>query len=217
MSVDRKDEYATLRQEMLERFERIHDTAKYGIGAFIAFISFYLAYSDFDNIVALLIMLSIVTLMALSALNNYQLIYTQGTYIAVIVEEGSDAKWHRMSRSYDDYLNKLRKMTWWEKWPFPIGLRWGADSTQFSYLAIALTFLSFGAVYLKTSFQAFTPSDLAHCFFFVFICFLFVTNVILIYKLSWGMQNFRKKTENRWKDYRENFGKKFEDFYKSCP
>ena len=47
MSIKDPEEYATLRQEMLERFERIHDTAKHGTGAYLAFLAFY--YTDPSN------------------------------------------------------------------------------------------------------------------------------------------------------------------------
>ena len=41
MPIDGSDEYKTLRDEMMQRFERIHDTMKYGLGAFIALLAYY--------------------------------------------------------------------------------------------------------------------------------------------------------------------------------
>ncbi len=97
MTIDLKDEYATLRQEMLERFDRIHDTAKYGIGAFIAFLSYYFT-TDFDDFIALTILQLLVALVGAYVLRLYRSIYTVGTYIAIVIEGNSKAKWHRMSR-----------------------------------------------------------------------------------------------------------------------
>lgn len=125
MAISHVEEYKSLRQEMLERFQRIHDTLKWGVGVFIAFLSFYLTitfknFSDIfpnliennvptvpTNITALLIMQIIIALIALSALKSYQGIYSLGTYIAVVIEKGNGGKWHRMSREYGRYLQDI--------------------------------------------------------------------------------------------------------------
>ena len=125
MAISHIEEYKSLRQEMLERFQRIHDTLKWGVGGFIAFLSFYLTitfknFSDIfpkliennvptvpTNITALLIMQIIIVLIALSVLKSYQGIYSLATYIAVVIEKGDGGKWHGMSREYGRYLQDI--------------------------------------------------------------------------------------------------------------
>ena len=160
MAISHEEEYKSLRQEMLELFQRIHDILKWGVGGFVVFLSFYLAIEGAYGMVitdreALYIMLAIIAMMGLSVLRNYYGIYTIGTYIAVVIEKNNSGKWHRMSRQYDDYLEKMNKnkkkeklkVSWWERYlPWPVGSRWGADSMQLCYILIGLFITSFGIV-----------------------------------------------------------------------
>lgn len=210
MPIDYVDEYVSLRQEMLERFEKIHDTLKYGIGGFIAFLSFYLAVHKIDgivpipNMIALFTMFSIVLFMGLSVLNNFRHIYRIGTYIAFIIESTNGVRWHRMSRRYGDYLKYLKKknkLKWWE-----IAWRWGADSTQLAIVLIALFLGSFAIVVVKAeNLYAWVPSNSIEWFIF---SILVILNIALFVSLWPGMQRFREKTEIRWGKYRKDFGTK---------
>ena len=217
MNIDFKDEYATLRQEMLNSFERIHDTAKYGIGAFIAFLAFYYSELNFNNdALALLILQLIVLLMGISFLRLFQSVYVEGTYIALIIENGPDAKWHRMSRSYNYYIKDKGKEKWQDKLPFPVGKRWGADSAQYSFIILILTIIALSAVYSKTNVDlwAFLISlkFLTNLIIFINLVLLSL-NIIIFYKLLWGMKNFREDTDKIWKEYYNDFGRKFKDPY----
>ena len=215
MTIDFKDEYATLRQEMLERFDRIHDTAKYGTGAFIVFLSYYYTNPDFDNLLALTILQLIVALIGLASLRLYQSIYVAGTYIAVIIEDKSEAKWHRMSRQVDSYEEKNKKNKWIRLLPFPLGKRWGADSAQLAILLITLMLIGFGAVFLKAT--TFQPLCALQCFFLLIVLFLSVCNAIAVYQLWWGMRNFMQNCAETWKKYRRSFGSDFADTYSELP
>lgn len=103
MAIDFEDEYASLRQEMLEGFERIHDTGKYGIGAFIAFLAYYYESLNFSNFLALVVFQLLVLLMGVYARRVYQSIYVVGTYIAFVIEKTNGVRWHRMSRSIGEF------------------------------------------------------------------------------------------------------------------
>jgi len=222
--INHKDEYSTLRQEILQRFERIHDISKYGIGGFIAFISFYFSSELFevikplDNLLALLIMQLIVALMGLSLLNSYQRIYSIGTYIAVIIETGKEGKWHRMSRGYPDYLVKKKLIKGREKCFYPIGEKWGTDSATLSFILFALIWVSFLTVWLKVKcFNAFIPSDISHWIVFFIMLFFIGINIVIFCKLL-GIQEYRKKLEERWIEYSKDFDKKdgFSDPFKDA-
>ncbi len=222
MPIDHKDEYATLRQEMLQRFDRIHDTTKYGVVVFIAFLSFYLAAQGalkLDSLVSLIIMNFIISLITLSVYHNFEVIYTHGTYIAVMIEEESEAKWHRMRRSYPDYIESIKKKTWRDK----LRIKWGGDSKQFSYLILVLTLFSFGVIYLKEKcLNAFMPSSISDWIIALLILILLAINLRHSYKLSFGMKKYRENIEKYWIKYRDAFGKEFCDPYKKldkagCP
>lgn len=214
MTINFKDEYATLRQEMLERFDRIHDTAKYGTGAFIAFLAYYYTIPNFDNFIALTILQLIVALVGMTSLRLYQSIYVTGTYIAVIIEDNSEAKWHRMSRQVGYYEKKSKK----DKLPFPLGKRWGADSAQLAIILMTLMLLGFGAVILKaTTLLAFQPLCALQWFLLLIILFLSVCNVIAVHQLWWGMHDFMQNCTETWKKYRRSFGSDFADTYSELP
>lgn len=213
MTVDYKDEYITLRQEMLERFDRIHDAIKYGTGAFIVFLSYYYTTTDFDNFISLTIFQLLVALVGFYCLSLYRSIYKVGTYIAVIIEEKSEVKWHRMSRQFDFYSRNIKK-NMWTSLPFPLGNRWGADSTMLAILLINLIIIAIGAVLLKVkSLSAFQPSLVSHWIFLSIIGFLLLCNVITVYQLSWGMRKFMHNNVEIWKKYRSSFGNDFTDVY----
>lgn len=214
MLVDFKDEYIALRQEMLERFDRIHDAMKYGTGAFIIFLSYYYTTKDFDNFISLTILQLLVALIGLYSLSLYQSIYKVGTYIAVIIEDQSEAKWHRMSRQFDLYSRNIMTKKWTNGLPFPFGYRWGTDSTMLALLLISLLIITIGAVLLKVeSLPAFQPSLVSHWIKLSIIGFLLLFNVIIIYQLIWGMRNFMHNNVETWKKYRSSFGNDFTDIY----
>ena len=160
MPIDFKDEYATLRQEMLECFSRIHDTAKYGTGAFIGFLSYYYVYhDDVDVFIALIVSQLLVALIGIPSLCLYHSIYDKGTYIMVIIEKNSEAKWHGMSRRLSDFGKERNKTKGFWQWPFPFGKRWGEDSAQLAILLIFLTLTGLGVVFLREStWSTFRPS-----------------------------------------------------------
>ena len=218
MTIDFKDEYATLRQEMLERFGRIHDTAKYGTGAFIAFLSYYLANPNFDIFFALTILQLLVALIGMSSLRLYQSIYVVGTHIAVIIEHDSKAKWHRMSRQWDCFEKNKNKNKWTCRVPFPIGKRWGADSAQAAIFLSTLIILGFVAAFSRVSnLSAFLHLCCSQRFLVFVLIILLACNGIVIYKLLWGMRKFTQNTYESWKDYRKSFGtESFPDKYADC-
>lgn len=229
MAIDFKDEYATLRQEMLERFGRIHDTAKYGTGAFIAFLSYYYKVGRFDDyFFALVTFQLLVALIGLSALRLYQSIYDIGSYIAAIIEQDSEGRYHRMNRQRRDYERDVGKRRWTYSLPFPLGKRWGGDSAQFAILLVALTLIGLFAVLskndnLKTLFCPFCAYEALKCLLFLrsseilvftFIVILLTCNVMVIYKLWWGMKKFMTEKDEMWKQYKKAFGtREFPDKY----
>jgi hypothetical protein len=214
MTIDFKDEYVTLRQEMLDRFERIHDTAKYGIGAFVAFLSYYLVHPEFDDFISLLILQLLTALIGLSSLRLYRSIYVVGTYITVVIEHGSEAKWHRMSRQLDDY-DKGHK--WSHSLPFPVGNRWGADSAQTGILLIALIIVGISSVLYRAGISsAILHSCLLQWILFVFSIGIVFCNVVVVYQMFWGMKKFTKNCTVTWKKYQNDFGKSFKDEYNDC-
>jgi len=207
MCITDKDEYVTLRQEMLERFQRIHDTMKWGIGGFIAFISFYFSTSKVDiilpNGVPLLIMQSIVTFIGLSVLVNYYGIYTEGTYIKIKLENSGE-RWHNMSRNFGKYMKNIYKPKAGEKVSlrYKLGFLWGSDSAILSIIILCLALSSFGIILINEGcFNAIIWSDIYQIPIFLIAYILFVINIILWYKLFLGMQKFKENTENRWNEY----------------
>lgn len=218
MTIDFKDEYATLRQEMLARFERIHDTAKYGTGAFIALLSYYYANPSFDDLIALTIFQLMIAIIGMSFLRLYQSVYNIGTYIAVKIECDSEAKWHRMSRQKDSYEEKSGNIVWTQRLPFPLGKRWGADSAQFAILLITLMLLGLGAVFFKA--PAFLDFQNLYTLQWIFIAFIIIVlfcNVIVVYQLWWGMRNFMHNNVETWKKYGRSFGSDIADSYSAGP
>jgi hypothetical protein len=219
MCVDFKDEYATLRQEMLERFGRIHDTGKYGIGAFIAFLSYYYTHPNFDDSTALIIFQLLVALMGFSCLNLYRHIYRIGTYIAFVIEKTGGVRWHRMSRSLDNYKKKFEIVNIFNKskrlLPFPLGTRWGEDPAQLALLLLILMVIGLGAVFSKiTTLSEFLPLCTSQWYFLVITIVVFTCNVIVIYKLLWGMRNYKDNIVKTWKKYNKKFGtQEFPDPY----
>ena len=275
MTIDLKDEYGTLRQEMLGRFDRIHDTAKYGTGAFIAFMSFYYKSQGFDDLIALVVLQLLVAIMGMSSLRLYYSIYNVATYISITMESNSEAKWHRMSRQLsaymasfriteqslenlkskglpDDVLRKLEsmksqrllerekfedelrktigepltkknksiilkhsrcmKIRWWRKLPFPLGNRWGGDSAQLAILLLVLIFLGVSVVWIKA--QLFSvlgclnSSEILLLLLqplLIFSIVLIICNLIVVYKLWWGIVNFVKDTDKEWKKFSQDY------------
>ena len=123
MSMDYKDEYASLRQEMLERFERIHDALKFGLGAFLIALSYYYIEDKFDGFIALIILQLIIAMIGLYSLRLFKSIYTMGSYIVAFIESTStEAKYHTMSRE------KSKK--------------WGGDSRFIGLVLLALVIIS---------------------------------------------------------------------------
>lgn len=218
--IDHKDEYASLRQEMLERFARIHDTAKYGIVGFIAIIGFYYSRGDaLDPTFVLLILQSLVILIGFSTFGQYQLIFTLGAYIAVVIEKkSSKARYHMMNRFYKEYLedNANQKEKWWNKLLPPWWSKnWYTDPLSISYLILVLPVFGGFAVYLKTGCWNVFVSDSFHIFLFIISIFTFGFNMYMFYKLRWGMIKFKKETTDDWWRYSEVFDpNKFPNGYK---
>ena len=215
MTIDFEDEYATLRQEMLERFERIHDTIKYGVGAFIAFLSYYYTTrSDFDKFMAFTILQLLVALIGMTALRLYHSIYVLGTYIAVVIECGSEAKWHRMSRQLDQYEKKHKKYPWKHRLPFPFGERWGGDSAQGAILLMVLLLVGSVAIFSKAGcFSELLPNCAPQWIFFIMSLFILAGNIAVFYYMWWGMRKFAANSTETWKEYHNLFGKDFKDGY----
>ena len=219
MNIDFKDEYATLRQEMLGQFERIHDTTKYGIGGFILFLSYYWHDHSSGGTFALLVLQFIVLLIGLYVLKLYRSIYIKGAYIAIVIEGTTRPRWHRMSRSVDKYLSggHIKKQCWVKKQldrlPYPIGERWGSDSAQYSIIILFLCVSAIFAVVLLADLSAFITRLLQSwrplSFLFIGLSFiLIVLNLFIIYRL-WFMDDTEK-----WKEYCNDFGgEKFPDPY----
>ncbi len=217
MGIDFKDEYATLRQEILERFERIHDTAKYGVGAFIAFLSYYYTNPDFDDFTALTILQLLIALIGLTALRLYHSIYGVGTYIAVVIEDGSNVKWHRMSRQLDRYEKEHKKYRRIHKLPFPLGRRWGEDSAQVAILLMVLILVGSNAVFSKAGgFTKIQPNCTSQWIFFIMSLFILVVNIVVFHHMWWGMRRFVTDRSKTWKEYRGHFSKDFKDEYADC-
>ena len=219
MPIGHEHEYASLRQEMLDRFERIHDTLKFGIGGFIAFLSIYLVIPDSSTFIsipdgiAILIMWAIIAFIGLSALNNFQMIYKIGTYISFLIEKNNDVKWHRMSRKYSEYLSDKKKIWKIKKYiPGPIGQMWGSDSTMVSIILIILFLASWGIVKIKTgSILTCIPTSPIPWILFTI---LILTNLYLFCILTVGMKRYREKTESNWKEYKGDFkDSKYNKFY----
>jgi hypothetical protein len=196
MSVELKDEYATLRAEMMNRFERIFEIEKYGIGGVVALLAYVqIAPATISGPLALAFLEVMILFMGLAALNEFQAIYRIGTYIALVSERGSPAKWHRMSRKYPRYLTKLAGSTIppAQKRLFPFGDRWGADSMQFAIGLLVLAALGVGACVVK--------------FGSMWRLLNIGTGVLAIaiayigYALSWGMRDYRIVTEDKWQAY----------------
>lgn len=228
MSIDFKDEYASLRQEILDRFSRIHDTAKYGIGAFIAFLSYYYTHSDFDDFFALIILQLLVALIGFSCLNLFRHIYRIGTYIAVVIEHDSKAKWYRMSRQLNEYkkeydIDKTSRIL-----PFPLGTRWGEDPAQIAILLAVLMFVGLATAFshssiLKTSLSSLfihplttLPSLCASQRIICIIAILLVLcNLVILVQLWLVMGNCMRKSKKTWKEYNQRFvSGEFPDEYK---
>ncbi|MFQ5976312.1 MAG: hypothetical protein ACE5J5_08370 [Candidatus Hydrothermarchaeales archaeon] len=207
MPIDHKDEYATLRQETLDRFGRIHDTSKYGVAGFVAVLGYYYSHNELDHTLILFVLQLLVSLIGLSALSQYHGIYRLSTYIAVISEKDSKARWHRMIRSYEDYSLQCKLTS---------GIKWGTDCVMLSCLIFSLSIIGLGVTFLKAGYTEFIPLDKTLKFlFFLLCCIIFTGNIFIGYFLGWrGTKNFRKKTEKEWKQYCIDFGtEKFPDPY----
>lgn len=208
MPITPSDEYGTLRQEQLERYERIHDTAKYGAGALIAFLSFYYTQGGLSHLFALSISVSLLLLMGASAFYLFERIYTIGTYIAFVLERKSEARWHRMSRSHDEYFKSKNK-------PPPARLTWGKDAAQFATLIVFLFFVTIGAVVSKAQFLG----DDIHGLWFVwgFLIIVLPATGYFCYQL-FTMRKLRENIEDGWREYCEAFGGvNFSDPYEINP
>lgn len=220
MSIERKEEYSSIRQEMLERFERIHDTTKYGLIVFFTFLTYYYSQS-FDDMFALFVLQALVATIGLSILRLYRKIYELGTYIELIIERNLELGWHKMSRSLERYRKwksendpKWKgKEKWWDGLPYPIGLKWGGDSASTSLQLLFLSLIAYLTVYLKSK-----SVDLNVFIILYYTNPLFVANSILVLlnsvvflQLWYGMKKFRESMEETWKYYRDDFGKGFKD------
>ncbi|MFZ3383559.1 MAG: hypothetical protein WA144_06500 [Candidatus Methanoperedens sp.] len=201
MTLDFKDEYSTLRQEMLDCFDRIHDSMKYGIGAYIAFISYYYLTpeSSFGFLIALTIVQLLVALIGIYLFGLYKTIYRIGTYIAVNIEENSGPRWHRMSRQY----------------PKPKGLKkilygWGSRA-RVDAIFLIIFYLGF----LETVALKKVDVDILDNIYYVIVpLILLIINILIICQLIWGMRTFIDDECKTWKSYSKGFGtKKIPDKY----
>ena len=212
MAIDFEDEYASLRQEMLEGFERIHDTGKYGIGAFIAFLAYYYESHNFSNFLALVVFQLLVLLMGVYARRVYQSIYVVGTYIAFVIEKTNGVRWHRMSRSIGEFKENSGEQDVEKNSSTKAPKGWGKDSFWFGLLLLALIFVGIVAVLLKASVLSLCASQ--QLLYILIIVALLIINLYIFYVLSWGMGKFRVKEEQKWKAYNKVFGKpKWRDPY----
>lgn len=202
---------------MLERFEKIHDTAKYGVGAFIAFLSYYYTRSDFDNLMAFTILQLLVALIGMTALRLYHSIYVVGTYIAVVIECSSEAKWHRMSRQLDQYEKKHKKYRWTHQLPCRFCERWGGDSAQVAILLMVLVLVGSVAIFSKAGgFSELLPNCRPQWIFFIMSLVILAVNITVFYCMWWGMRKVAANRTETWKEYRNHFGKDFKEGYTDC-
>lgn len=207
--LDCKDEYRTLRQEMLEREGRIYDIAKYGALSVITFLSAYYQF-NVDSKVAILFLQSLIFWITLTILENYTRIFIIGTYIEIVLERDSEIHYLKMSRHeneyhkiyYDEYVKS--KKPWWVQWwgklelrlPL-IGKRWGRGTQVYSYLILMLFLLSWLTVLSKMNFQV-PISDII----ILVAVGMSVINILVVIKL-WRLHKFREREEEVWKHYYE--------------
>ncbi len=211
------EEYRSLRQEMLERFERIHDTVKWVSGGFIAFLYFYWTQGVISPIACIIILELFIALLGLSVLRLYRSIYFTGSYLGVILESRTDLKWHTMSGFYSEYLTEYKTI---KNKKFPFGDEWGGDSQQVSFLLIALNIiaiiffilvstLNFNEVLYNESIKS--PALILISFLFASIAVSVIFFNIYIWRELWDIGKYKKKNQDYWVSYRnENFSKIFD-------
>ena len=189
----KENEYSALRAEMLKRFDRIHDTMKYGLGIFIALIAYYHAYAPgtISSGIAICLFQLIFFSIGIIILQNYQSIYLEGTHIAICHENEIPHPWHRMSRHYGEFTNK--------NLPFLLGSRWGADSAVISYILLFIGIISWIETLTKPPITC--ESFISMLWLFLFAGVVTLANLVVLYFLTIGMKNYREKIENEWLSY----------------
>ena len=192
----KESEYIALRDEMMKRFDRIHDSMRHGLGVFIALIAYYHAYAPdkIDSGIAICLFQLIVFSIGIIILQNYQSIYLEGTHITVCLEKTNEHPWHRMSRHFGEYKNN--------KLPFLLGSRWGADSAVFAYILLLIGIIAWIEIITKPPITcADIKSQLMPYLFAVLITFV---NIFVLYQLILGIKNYREDVEEKWVSYSSN-------------
>jgi hypothetical protein len=211
MSISDTDEYNTLRQEMLAQFARIHDSVKWGTAGFGAFLLYYFGkeyplIGTNGQILGLIILELIILLIGLSSLRIFHAIYLEGTFIAVILETDEKLHWHNMSRGYDDFLQRKDLTSFRDWFPFPLGKRWGGDSSQIALLLLGLNIIAIsGFLFKMTNFNDFLSYFVSNCYFWL-TCILIIINLYIFYCLFWGIKNYMQITMVNWTKYKDDYG-----------
>lgn len=206
--MSKESEYMALRDEMMKQFDRIHDTMKYGLGVFIALIAYYHASTP-DKIssgIAICLFQLLVFSIGIIILRNYQGIYLEGTHIAVCHENAIEFPWHRMSRRYGDFTK--------EKFPFPFGSRWGADSTVFSYILFIAGTVAWIEILTQNQITYIDMKSMLPLFIFAGVITL--ANAFILYKLVFGIKKYREEIEIKWKLYSAKGKATYTDFYSTA-
>jgi hypothetical protein len=205
MALGFEHEYQSLRQEMLERFDRVHDTLKYGIGGFIAIVGYYHTHTaTMDHALALTLLELLILAIGMSSKNIFHSIYVEGTYIACVSERESQAKWHRMSRCFDRYLKDTNRSPLTRRLPFPLGRRWGGDSANVAVILIFMLLIAWFEVCSQAGGLSFLYEKVITLG--VLSCLLALIDIAIVYHLLFGITDFLKRTQNNWKSFSEDFG-----------
>jgi len=204
MPITHKDEYASLRQEMLERFERIHDTLKFGLGAFLIALSYYYIEDKFDGFIALIILQLIIAMIGIYTLHLFKAIYNIGSYIVEFIESISkEAKYHTMSREKKEKLNTIN-----DKQKKGSNLNWGSDSRFIGFVLSVLLIISIFVIIKKSKFlenlniEQLSKLNIEQWFLIIISIAIIIYNIYLIIK-CFTMKTFMGDNMNGWKNYKK--------------
>ena len=203
-NISKSDEYASIRNEMLQRFDRIHDIIKFLISFYVIFLSFYFL-NNFSHFIATLIPLIVIFVIGIWILPYYKSIFNQGSYISIVLENNNENKYHKMSR---DLINDIKKgdILYPNKCSttnFIEGKYWGQDFIQTGKLLIILLATGLFTVSYKF-FNEKTYDELIKylsnsCFYFkLFLLLIILLFDIFIIILFFRLNKFIDNNKSVW-------------------
>jgi hypothetical protein len=179
----------------------VHQTLVYSVGAVFAVI----AYSNSEaaptpqvDMLVLILLQLLVLVSGYYVIDQYQIFYTIGTYIALKYETRAGISWLKMARQFNKYRSGHSGSSA-ARLPFALGGRWGTDPCLAGYILLTILTVSLAAAAMQIDSLCSVADQ--YPVKFVANLLLLCVNTVPVFYLIFKFDRYREHIELDWQRF----------------